>query len=410
VQIIVVNGNSFGIDDLGIWIDWNQNGSFYDIGDNIVCEIDDGGQGTFLFDVPVDAVPGTTIMRVRIKYLNSDCGDPCGTATYGEVEDYSINVIEAADPPEADFEADNTNPYLATTVNFTDLSTNNPDIWLWSFDPSTVTYTGGTNSGSQNPQVEFDLAGYYTVELTATNVSGSDTETKVDYILAENPIIDLDITVFLEGPFNGINMNSDINTQLPLLQPYNVSPWNYSGTESVAMIPNSDVVDWLLIELRDASDAASATAATMIDRKAAFLLNSGKIVDLDGSSVLQFDNNISQQLYVVIWHRNHLGIMSYNYITESDGAYVYNFTTGMDQVFGSLSGHKEITPGKWGMMGGDGNHDGFVTTLDKSPLWENEAGNKGYLESDYNLDEQSNNKDKDDIWTPNEGKGSQVPN
>ncbi len=46
----------------------------------------------------------------------------------------------------------------------------------------------------------------------------------------------------------------------------------------------------------------------------------------------------------------------------------------------------------------------------KIPLWENQAGTKGYLKSDYNFDTHSNNKDKDNIWAPNLGKGNQVPN
>jgi PKD repeat protein len=45
-----------------------------------------------------------------------------------------------------------------------------------------VTYTGGTSASSQNPKVIFDAAGNYTVELTATNDYGSDTETKTDYM------------------------------------------------------------------------------------------------------------------------------------------------------------------------------------------------------------------------------------
>jgi len=158
------------------------------------------------------------------------------------------------------------------------------------------------------------------------------------------------------------------------------------------------------------SASKSATGGTMTDRKAAFLLNSGKIVDLDGSSLLQFDNNITQQLFVVILHRNHLGIISFDYLTESDGAYLYNFSTGVDQVYGSLTGHKEIAPGIWGMFAADGNSDGIVNSVDESPVWENEAGEEGFLNSDYNLDGQSDNKDKDDFWAPNLGEGTQVPN
>jgi len=91
-DITVVNGNVYSTDDLGVWIDWNQNDDFEDAGENVVCEIDNSGQGTFSFVVPDGALPGETTMRVRIKYSGSDCGDPCGSTTYGEVEDYSIYI------------------------------------------------------------------------------------------------------------------------------------------------------------------------------------------------------------------------------------------------------------------------------------------------------------------------------
>jgi hypothetical protein len=61
------------------------------------------------------------------------------------------------------------------------------------------------------------------------------------------------------------------------------------------------------------------------------------------------------------------------------------------------------------MIGGDGVPDGDITITDKIPLWDVQAGKHGYLESDYNLDAQSDNKDKNDIWIPNIGSGSQIP-
>jgi hypothetical protein len=62
------------------------------------------------------------------------------------------------------------------------------------------------------------------------------------------------------------------------------------------------------------------------------------------------------------------------------------------------------------MYGGNGDGNGVVNSLDEDPEWENQAGTKGYLKTDYNFDTHSNNKDKDDIWAPNLGKGNQVPN
>ncbi len=92
-EITIVNGNVYSSDDLGIWIDWNQDDDFEDAGENVVCEPDGDGEGTFSITVPSDALPGETTMRIRIKWSGSDCGEPCGTTSYGEVEDYTINVL-----------------------------------------------------------------------------------------------------------------------------------------------------------------------------------------------------------------------------------------------------------------------------------------------------------------------------
>ncbi|MGM0651011.1 MAG: M14 family zinc carboxypeptidase, partial [Bacteroidota bacterium] len=93
-----------------------------------------------------------------------------------ELKSNYITVQEAV-PPVADFEASATTVNVGSTVDFTDLSSGNPSSWDWVFE-------GGTPSSStaENPSITYDTAGTYTVELTATNSYGSDTETKVNYI------------------------------------------------------------------------------------------------------------------------------------------------------------------------------------------------------------------------------------
>jgi hypothetical protein len=39
-----------------------------------------------------------------------------------------------------------------------------------------------------------------------------------------------------------------------------------------------------------------------------------------------------------------------------------------------------------------------------------EAGKSGYLDADFDLNTHAENKDKNDIWLPNNGKSCQVPN
>ena len=84
--------------------------------------------------------------------------------------------------PVAEFIASTTTPCISSTVTFTDLSTNLPTGWAWTFSPTTVTYVGGTSATSQNPQVQFNAIGPYTVALTATNAYGNNTNTKTSYI------------------------------------------------------------------------------------------------------------------------------------------------------------------------------------------------------------------------------------
>ncbi len=76
-----------------------------------------------------------------------------------------------------------------------------------------------------------------------------------------SPVLSFDLKAYLQGPFNGTNMNTTLNpAYIPLIQPYSGTPWNYSGTENVSVIPNSNVVDWILVELRETSgDASTAT-------------------------------------------------------------------------------------------------------------------------------------------------------
>jgi len=220
----------------------------------------------------------------------------------------------------------------------------------------------------------------------------------------------VDILVFLEGPFSGTQMSTGLNSgdQIPVLQPYNTTPWNYSGTETADPIPNIDVVDWVLIELRDAESAGLATPATMIARQAALLLDDGSVVGVDGSSILQFNNTLEHKLFIVVWHRNHIGIITANAVPRAGGIHSCDFSTAITKVYNGGAGYKEIVTGVYGMVGGDSNADGHINAADKT-LWTNDAGTKGYKATDNNMDVQVNNQDKNDTWSVNGSYNSQVP-
>ncbi|MEJ0054346.1 MAG: PKD domain-containing protein [Bacteroidota bacterium] len=85
----------------------------------------------------------------------------------------------------ADFSADVISGCFPLTVNFTDLSTGSGlNSWAWSFG-------NGNTSGLQNPGTVYANPGVYTVRLTVSNASQSDTETKASYIVVYgNPTVD----------------------------------------------------------------------------------------------------------------------------------------------------------------------------------------------------------------------------
>ncbi|MBN2173918.1 MAG: hypothetical protein JW731_07295 [Bacteroidales bacterium] len=220
--------------------------------------------------------------------------------------------------------------------------------------------------------------------------------------------INADLTAFLEGPYNGTDMGTDLNIlpDFPLSQPYNQAPWNYNGTENVSSLPNPGIVDWILVELRDAESASSATPGTRIATKAGFILADGSVVDLDGSSELHFDVTVDNNLFVVLWHRNHLGMMSAFPLTESAGVYTYNFTTAMGMAY--LNGQKSLNGSVYGMYAGDADGNPEINIADLT-YWQTQAGTKGYKSGDFSMDGEVNNPDKNDHWFENISVQSQVP-
>ena len=169
------------------------------------------------------------------------------------------------------------------------------------------------------------------------------------------------------------------------------------------------MVDWVLVELRETNgEASTAIPGTRIARQAGLILTDGSIVSRDGISNLVFDLSITDNLYAIIWHRNHLGIMSRVPLTMAGNVYSYDFTTPSGQAY--LNGQKNLNGDKFGMYAGDSDGNGEVHQNDIDILWTNEAGENSYSGGDMNMDSQVNNQDKDDVWDENLNKQSLVPN
>jgi len=89
-----VESGAYTNNTYAIWIDYNQDGDFLDIGEKLGEQTNTSSANQdlfFNFTVPGTALTGSTIMRVRNSYATTNL-DPCATYTYGETEDYTVNI------------------------------------------------------------------------------------------------------------------------------------------------------------------------------------------------------------------------------------------------------------------------------------------------------------------------------
>ncbi len=293
--------------------------------------------------------------------------------------------------------------------------------------------TGGASSSSFVPNedqwatLSYDLP-EGTNKVKFQGISAFGNNLYLDNIIIEesgDEGITLDLKVILEGAYSPDLtelMLTQINDVLPLEQPFapelpyfgNNNPvWYYEGDEAIAEVPDN-VVDWVLVELRDAAAPSEAYTNTVVARKAALLLNTGEIVSAD-LNLPVFDVEISEGLYVVVYHRNHLAVMSAEALTEEDGTYSWDFTQAMNKAYRPQTkssygdGHKELGDGVFGMYGGDGDANGQIQAQDKNNVWNLQSGLAGYYPADFDLNGQVQAQDKNNIWNPNSGNGSAVP-
>lgn len=75
------------------WIDFNRNGAF-DTGENAGAKFLAGASSvTLSFSKPAGLTPGLTYARFRTAFDSTDVTSPNGAAASGEVEDYSLNIV-----------------------------------------------------------------------------------------------------------------------------------------------------------------------------------------------------------------------------------------------------------------------------------------------------------------------------
>jgi len=225
------------------------------------------------------------------------------------------------------YSLDPSNPMLVHDLDLK-LTKDASTYYPWKLDrnnPANAATNSSANHVDNVEKVEIasPAAGTYTVEISHTGTLTADQAFSI--IISGDktpPGILVDVKVMFQGPFDGVSeMNTTINSNIPLTSPYSEDP------RTISSIP-TNVVDWVLVELRSTSGGAAIVS------KSALLRNDGFIVaDDDGVSKINLSTS-SGDYYIVVKHRNHLKIMSANTVALPNGT-TYDFTTGSDKYFGT---------------------------------------------------------------------------
>jgi large repetitive protein len=256
------------------------------------------------------------------------------------------------------------------------------------------------------------------------NGSPSMCDTATVYLtIYETPCVTFTLKVLLEGPYKPstgrmsttLNQRGLLPGQTPIGQfavataagqPYKGAPWNYAGTEgdTIHSYP-ATVVDWVLVSLR-----TSPSSLVPVFRCAGWLHEDGTITFPKGCIQLPNGN-----YFILIEHRNHMGVMSPTAVPIVGNTLSFDFTSGDSYIVTNPPsfGAKALANGKWVMYGGDGRKDSQVSNFDinfnDSQLWKGESGIfDQYRLGDFNLDADVNFSDQV-LWKFNSGKYSGVP-
>jgi hypothetical protein len=168
------------------WIDWNIDGDFSDVGEQLFFEASTYNK-TYTTTVIVPALAnsfeGLTKMRVAINYNNESTSE-CGPLTAGEYEDYGLILAN-----------DNMPPVITLIGNDTvriEVGSTYTDAGATAFDPSE-----GTLIPTMTTDLDATVTGLYTVEYNVTDKSGNKAAPAVRTIIVVN---DLTLPVLTLNP------------------------------------------------------------------------------------------------------------------------------------------------------------------------------------------------------------------
>jgi hypothetical protein len=169
---------------------------------------------------------------------------------------------------------------------------------------------------------------------------------------------------------------------LPTTQPFNTAPWQYMGNETAdfANASLTNIVDWLLLELRSAADINVVLA-----QQAVLLQNDGTLIDATGSADICLDPIAdNESYYIVLRARHHMAIVSANALTIPT-ATSYDFSMGANILYPTSQAFM-IAPDTYALWAGDMNADGIISVTDFNVYGMFSGDINTYTPADLNCD------------------------
>lgn len=208
------------------------------------------------------------------------------------------------------------------------------------------------------------------------------------------------VKLLLQGPFQPLtgNMRTVLqdNSYIPLLSPYTEDP------QSISALPDN-VVDWVLLQIRNQSDGSAVAS------KSVFLRNDGYLINPDGTTAINMPD-AAGDYFIVVRHRNHLAVMtSASQSLSSSVPSAYDFTTAHEQFFGYVDGDAALLLNTdiWGAFAGDADQNGTIDSNDNIAIL-NQRHSEGYRTVDINLDGHVTISDHNQTYE-NNSKSTKVP-
>ena len=228
---------------------------------------------------------------------------------------------------------------MSDTDNADDDSTTDSYV-LAAWVDSTAQWPGSDELPLTLLQAQFQavdgFSGTTTIRTSAVATADNTTFSSTAMQVTVGDGVNLQARLWLQGAYDSSQtlMRDDLRSAglVPLAQPYGSDVGTQTTTAAIlATTGNNAPVDWVLLQLRDAS-----TPSTVIASTAALLQADGDVVDATTqSTTLQFAAASAGSYYVSVSHRNHLGVMTAQPLSLSSTAQLVDFTSSATAFYGT---------------------------------------------------------------------------